>query len=152
MASTPSTRCQHDGVAVWSLTDRFSQVHLTYWLISTQMLTDRRPRPAVAAPERRVGTRDLIIFILPLDETLEPARALCFSRKSFSDSPPLLSLGRFGGPLLAPFSLQLIGPVQFVVDRNPPRPLGLGRGDDVRSPRLLRVEGLGSGASGIGLI
>ena len=24
MASTPSTRCQHDGVAVWSLTDRFS--------------------------------------------------------------------------------------------------------------------------------
>ena len=25
MASTPSTRRQHDGVAVWSLTDRFSQ-------------------------------------------------------------------------------------------------------------------------------
>ena len=40
MASTPSTRRQHDGVAVWSLTDRFSQhyrVHPPHWLISTQV-------------------------------------------------------------------------------------------------------------------
>ena len=40
MASTPSTRRQHDGVAVWSLTDRFRQhyrVHPPHWLISTQV-------------------------------------------------------------------------------------------------------------------
>ena len=40
MASTPSTRRQHDGVAAWSLTDRFSQhyrVHPPHWLISTQV-------------------------------------------------------------------------------------------------------------------
>ena len=125
-------------------------VHPTYWLISTQMLTDRRPRPAVAAPEGRVGTGHFIIFILSLNETLEPARALRLAREAFSDSTTLLPLGRLGGPLLAPFSFELVRPVQFVVDRNASRPLGLGRGDDVGRPRRSSVEGLGSCASRVG--
>ena len=58
-------------------------------------------------------------------------------------------MGRFGGPLLAPFSFELVRPVQFIIHGNPPRSLGLSRGDDVGSPRLLSVEGLGSCASGI---
>ena len=104
------------------------------------------------AAERCVGTRDFVIFILPLDETLEPARALCFSRKSFSNSSALLPLGRFGGPLLAPFSFELVRPIQFVVHGDASRPLGLGRGDDLRSPSHTCLQRLGSRASSIGLI
>ena len=46
MASTPSTRRQHDGVAVWSLTDRFS-------------LRAHRSRASTALAAARKKTEDM---------------------------------------------------------------------------------------------
>ena len=63
MASTPSTRRQHDGVAVWFLTDRFSGhdpiAYPTHWLILRTGLDvlGTAVRAARATAPRRRKTR-----------------------------------------------------------------------------------------------
>ena len=95
----------------------------------------------MAAPERRVGTGHFIIFILPLYETLEPARVPCVSLAKPSLILRRCSFGPPRRPLLAPFSFELVRPVQPIIHGNPPRSLGLGRGDDAGPPTPFECRG-----------
>ena len=72
MASTPSTRRQLDGVAVWSLTDRFGQHSRTRLtgLISTQVPAE--PGDTLGSVGYRNGDQCAFTYLGPAEEDLRP--------------------------------------------------------------------------------